>query len=111
MRTTPVVIQTMLHIYSCPQYLRNVPAVTESLFRLCRQKLIEPVNEDSGYRCTDRGLCWVNMLLDTPLPTEAFLDPRNNQAVSPQFRGSANLLPSAITDVEVPVDPSDSDLF
>lgn len=102
MRTTPVVVQTMLHIYSCPQPLRDVPAVAEPLGRLREYGLIESINEDSGYRCTDRGLCWVNMLLDTPLPMPAYLDPRTNEAVSAEFLVGPGV-PMAITDIEVPV--------
>lgn len=115
MRVTPVIVQTMLHIYGCPQPLRDVPAVSKATYTLGQYGLIESVNEDSGYRCTDRGLCWVNMLLGTPLPIEAYLDPRNGEAVSPQFRGGANAPPPVLTDGEGPVErgvaPSESDLF
>jgi len=104
MHTTPVVIQTMLHIYSCPQSLRDVPAVKESLHRLRKHGLIESVNEGSGYQCTERGLAWINILLETPLPTSAFLDPRNGQTVSTKRSGSlCCLLPTPLTDAEVPV--------
>jgi len=119
MRTTPVVIQTMLHIYSCPQPLRDAPAVREALYRLREHGLIEFIvsaNVSRGHRCTIRGLCWVNMLLGTPLPTSAFLDPRNNEAVSAEFRDAGPGVLMPITDPEVPVtdivpDPSEADLF
>ena len=80
MHITPVVIETMLRIYYySPESLRKTPAGTESLHRLRKYGLIELlVDDESGcYQCTKRGLCWVNMLLDTPLPISGFVDPRH----------------------------------
>jgi len=111
MRTTPMMIQTMLHIYGCPQPLRDVPAVAQSLNRLNDNGLIEEFDmpkESCGYRCTDRGLAWINMLLETPLPTAAFLDPRNNEAVSVEFR---DIGPGIPTPIMGEVEPSAADLF
>jgi len=101
-RSSPVVIQTMLHIYCVCEPLRDTPAVRDSLFGLTRDGLIRDDDERaSSYRCTELGLGWITMLLSTPFPIVAFLDPRDGKPVPKTSQEIAVGTPTTLTDASV----------
>jgi hypothetical protein len=73
---TPVVIETVLQCYYSCEPLPETPAVEQAIQYLLKDSIIIPVNEAPGYRCTLKGRKWVEMLLETPYPTNVWLDPR-----------------------------------
>lgn len=71
---TPVQIETLLHIYYRCESLPNTQAVKDAVEVLIHFLLITTDVDKCGYKCTDRGHAFVEMLKATPLPE--WKDPR-----------------------------------
>lgn len=89
-RVTPLHLQIMLAANLeelQPQRWASAP-VQEFAQELVEAKLIEVINRDPdtsipmGWITTDRGSAWLKMLLATPLPVSAFMDPRNGEVIA-----------------------------
>ena len=88
MKHTPIKIGIMLKCYYLPnRYKHVVQAVSSahhaSLNDLIQEGLIEEFG-DGSLKVTARGVAWVHMLRDTPLPKlkECWVDPRTNTEVN-----------------------------
>jgi hypothetical protein len=76
---TPYQIKLILHWYCVvdrfPQ--ASAPIYDETMAWMLRDGLIEPRRDVEGlYTTTERGAKFVEMLCDTPLPENRWLDPR-----------------------------------
>lgn len=77
---TPLQIRMMLHYYAIAKYGErdhlhaNSPAVFEQRGYLIRDGLIEAdETSGSGYRATDRGVAYVELLCQMPLPIQKWV--------------------------------------
>lgn len=84
MRTTPVEIEALLHVYysPVPHPNRQSAAMQCAYFRFIRAEMIVPDGK-GHFNCTDKGHAWVEMICHTPFPESqtVWVDPRTNQPV------------------------------
>lgn len=60
-----------------PHERHDAPAVSTARLRFLEDGVIEPCDSSgSGYRTTERGRKWLRMILATPYPVQAWIDPR-----------------------------------
>lgn len=60
----------------------HAPAVIETTMRYLRDGIFGATDDfESGYRLTDRGEKFLQMILDTPYPEMEWLDPRKPKAL------------------------------
>lgn len=82
MTFSPLHIQVILHIYAIAEPLEKsfpMSSVLAEILDFCQHwKIIE---KDSvalnGFRILPRGVKWVEMLCETPLPIQQWVDPRD----------------------------------
>ena len=87
---TPYQIEIMLHHYcSGGKFPRwTAPGYEGTVSELVVRGLLNPhathttAEDDSGIAVTDLGRCFVEMLLQTPLPRHIFVDPRTGKEVA-----------------------------
>lgn len=79
MKVTLLHISLMIHYYALAEPVPNetAPAVIACTTQLLENGLIyvEPTSR-SGYRATEKGTVWIQMLKSTPLPVPSYKDPR-----------------------------------
>jgi hypothetical protein len=81
-RLTPVFVRTLLHVYAeaCP--LPENVAGSEMVEVMVTEELIYADEKAAcGFWTTPKGDALVAMILKTPLPRPAFIDPRTGEAV------------------------------
>ena len=69
------------HVVGVPHPRSAAPAVTKALERFAERGLIV-ANPPNGYATTDMGDALVSMLLSTPEPRQAWVDPRTGEMVN-----------------------------
>ena len=74
----PLTISLMIHChaYAEPVPNQHAPAVRDAMTLLWEAGLIEPVNSASGWRSTEGGRLYLEMLQATPFPVPGWRDPR-----------------------------------
>ena len=83
---SPLRINLILCIYT-GQPLNNLefPAQKEAIKYFLSEGLVTRISADEGeisnYELTEKGLHFVAMILETPLPLEVFIDPRTEEAI------------------------------
>lgn len=86
--TIPPMIELLLHLKRCG--IVNVPGLDDGK----RDAAINWLKEnamlvaDPGYRITARGDAWLDMILETPLPVQQWIDPRAALPDLGEFRGT-----------------------
>lgn len=84
---TPVEIQLLLHCFCIREkYPHPSPATDSALKRFLMEDLIIEDMDDMKsreviYRTTPRGDAMVEMLMTTPLPNRAWVDPRTKEVI------------------------------
>ena len=84
---TPSDLKILIHYFVSPSPHPRIeaPAVKEATERFLSDGILEYNSEDGvcadGYRVTGTGKAWIKMILDTPYPELAFIDPRTNRLV------------------------------
>jgi hypothetical protein len=76
---TPSGIEVALHYYSrpVPHPRYDAGAVREAVDALVQLGLMRPDEQaGSGYRFTEKGKTWIELLCETPMPVEVWVDPR-----------------------------------
>ncbi len=78
---TPNDMEILMYFHTCPEPhpRRFAPAVDEAILRFCQDGIIEDIDPAEGaYRTTWRGKAFVQMILNTPYPTQAWIDQNGN---------------------------------
>ena len=76
---TPCEIDVLLHYYTTPERHEHdtAGAVVSAISRFIKDGMIQTDSQSaSGYRVTEKGEFFITMLMSTPLPESAFVDPR-----------------------------------
>ena len=72
-----LLILAQIYIDGCVPPALTVQAKEPALDDLLANQLVEPSRDGiDGYDLTGRGVVFMNMLLNTPLPEQHWLDPR-----------------------------------
>lgn len=82
---TPLHLEIVLHAHSSagPYPSAHSDAGHEAIQVLLADQLIEATRETpNSYRTTPRGKAFVAMLVNTPLPSASFVDPRDDSVIA-----------------------------
>jgi hypothetical protein len=77
---TPNELEILIHYYVCPEIHDrfNAPAVEEACNKFVQDGIfIEDEFIYGKYTVTKKGQSWINNILNTPMPIEVWVDPRN----------------------------------
>lgn len=82
----PNEIDVVMH-YHCrcdPHPRQHAPAVQEAIEFFLREGILDtaPPDDGRGYLVTKRGEAWIELILSTPMPESAWVDPRTRQEVA-----------------------------
>ena len=79
--TTPSDLDVLLHYHVCPEPhpRAEAPAVRDAIERFMREDILEFKKGVGFVTTTKRGRLWVEMLLATPPPESAYVDPRTGE--------------------------------
>ncbi len=81
MNLSPLEVEILLHIYCGPSRFENdhteVYASTIKTF-LTGNIIAAAGDTENGYRVTERGDCWVQAILSTPMPRAVYVDSHDN---------------------------------
>lgn len=80
-QTSPSDIEVLIHFYVSPEPhpRRHTPAVEDAIAMFEKDEILKRINIGSGYTVTDKGVAWLNMILETPYPEKIWIDPRNKK--------------------------------
>ena len=78
---SPSDIEVLIHCHVCPRPHPRIdaPAVRDAINRFCDHGIIIYTDENT-YTTTDRGKAWLQMILNTPFPTRAWVD-KNGEVI------------------------------
>lgn len=79
---SPSDLEVLIHYHCCPaQHPRHdAPAVIESTNKFLSDEIIRDCNgNQSGYTTTEKGRAWLKMILNTPYPTQCWVDGNGNR--------------------------------
>lgn len=82
---SPIQIEFMLHCYisPTPTTLPDSPVLQETIELLLEYDMIEPsLCNPNVFVCKPRGVAYVRMLMATPFPVQAYVDPRINNKLN-----------------------------
>jgi hypothetical protein len=81
MSHSPLEIEVVLHYYHSPEpHPRvNAPAVKEAIQRFVNDGILSAAEGPALLKVTDRGNAWVRMIVETPYPEGAWIDPRTRE--------------------------------
>lgn len=93
--TTPSDLEVLIHFHVCalPHPRAQAPAVQDAIRRFTNAGILEPEPAEGGqqapayygcYQTTEKGRAWLSMILATPYPKTAYVDPRSGETVKPR---------------------------
>lgn len=74
---TPYTLTLLIHIRTSPAKfpLSNTSVYEETINTFKQNKIIKPYTEaETGYQLTNKGIAWLKLILNTPLPKRAYVD-------------------------------------
>jgi hypothetical protein len=85
---TPYEIELLLNIHCSPAALpqADTPLLGITLRGFENEDLIKPSTFESGWETTLKEFAFVEMLCDTPLPKQVWIDPRSDKIVETKDR-------------------------
>lgn len=76
---TPLELEILLHYYSSSDEFKTESRKTDdAIMRFIYDDIIEPLTETSPERLTNKGKAWVELVLNTPMPQQVWLDGNGN---------------------------------